>query len=126
MAFLLDTDAFIFSGEGAGASHQARSRYLCNPETDLLLSSISVSEIAIKSVIGKIDFPSNEVRRGLEDLRVKLIPYTPVHAFRLFDLSVRHSDPFDRQIIAQALVEGFPTITSDRQFRLYDDLEVVW
>lgn len=126
MAFLLDTDAFIFAAKAPERLTRRVADIFATPETDLLLSSISVSEIAIKSVIGKIDFPSNEVRRGLEDLRVKLIPYTPVHAFRLFDLSVRHSDPFDRQIIAQALVEGFPTITSDRQFRLYDDLEVVW
>jgi PIN domain nuclease of toxin-antitoxin system len=82
-------------------------------ETDLLLSTISLSETAIKNAIDKIDFRSHEVKRGLEDLRVQLLWYVPVQAFRLFDLPVHHSEPFDRQIIAHALSEEIPVITSD-------------
>src|SRR5437870_4259782 len=48
------------------------------------------------------------------------------HALRLFDLPTHHADPFDRRIIAQALVENVPVVTPDEAFRLYDGLKVVW
>jgi PIN domain nuclease of toxin-antitoxin system len=126
VAFLLDTVAFIFAAKAPERLTKRVADIFANPETDLLLSSISLSEIAIKNAVGKIQFPLHDVKRGLEDLRVRLLHYTAMHAFRLFDLSVRHNDPFDRQIIAQALSEKIPIITSDKEFRLYDDLEVIW
>jgi PIN domain nuclease of toxin-antitoxin system len=49
----------------------------------------------------------------------RVLPYTAEHAFRLFTLATRHADPFDRQIIAQALVEQIPIVTSDAPFTLY-------
>ena len=37
-----------------------------------------------------------------------------------------HADPFDRQIIAQALAENIPAITSDEKFGLYTGIGVIW
>ena len=45
---------------------------------------------------------------------------------RLFDLPTHHADPFDRQIIAQALAENVPVVTPDEAFNLYEGLKVVW
>jgi hypothetical protein len=39
---------------------------------------------------------------------------------RPLDLPARHADPFDRQIIAQALVENIPVVTPDEAFNLYE------
>ena len=47
-------------------------------------------------------------------------------SFRLFNLPTHHTDPFDRQIIAQALVENVAVVTPDESFHLYDGLKVVW
>jgi len=44
----------------------------------------------------------------------------------LYELPMQHRDPFDRQIVAQALVENIPVITCDQQFRLYKQLTVIW
>jgi PIN domain nuclease of toxin-antitoxin system len=44
----------------------------------------------------------------------------------VFDLSRHHSDPYDRQIIAQAIVEGIPIVTPDEAFRLYKGIKVIW
>jgi PIN domain nuclease of toxin-antitoxin system len=63
---------------------------------------------------------------GVADLRVRVLPYAAEHAFRLFDLPTHHSDLFDRQIIAQALVENVPVVTPDEAFKLYKGLKVVW
>jgi PIN domain nuclease of toxin-antitoxin system len=44
----------------------------------------------------------------------------------VFDLPGHRADPFDRQIIAQAIVENIPVATPDETFGLYDGLKVVW
>jgi PIN domain nuclease of toxin-antitoxin system len=41
-------------------------------------------------------------------------------------MPVHHRDPFDRQIIAQALTEGIPVVTPDRRFSAYQGLKVIW
>ena len=55
-----------------------------------------------------------------------MLPCTGVHARYLFRLPLYHPDPFDRQIIAQALAEDIPVITSDEQFGLYQGVTVIW
>jgi len=90
------------------------------------LSSISLSEIAIKSSVGKLNFAKDDVRLALSDLQLRVLPYTGDHAFRLFELPLHHTDPFDRQIIAQALVEQIPIITCDSVFKSYKGVEVIW
>jgi PIN domain nuclease of toxin-antitoxin system len=90
------------------------------------MSSISLSEIAIKSARGKLSFGQDDISSGIAALRLRVLPYTAEHAFRLFDLPPHHGDPFDRQIIAQALAEGIPIVTSDESFRLYKGLKVIW
>jgi PIN domain nuclease of toxin-antitoxin system len=52
-------------------------------------------------------------------LKPRVLPCTSDHVYD-------HSDPFDRQIIAQALAESIPIVTSDEKFRLYKGLAVIW
>jgi PIN domain nuclease of toxin-antitoxin system len=87
---------------------------------------VSISEIAVKATRGKLGLTGNLTREALEDLDVRILPYSAEHAFALFDLPLHHSDPFDRQIIAQALAENLPVITPDRAFSLYKGLKVLW
>jgi PIN domain nuclease of toxin-antitoxin system len=63
---------------------------------------------------------------GLADLHVRVLPYTADHALCLFDLPLQHPDPFDRQIIAQAICENIPVVTCDEKFRLYKEVTVLW
>ena len=56
----------------------------------------------------------------------ELLPFTEDHALNMFELPLHHRDPFDRQIIAQALAENIPVVTGDEQFRLYKPLSVIW
>jgi len=58
--------------------------------------------------------------------RLRILPYTAHHAFYLFHLPPHHADPFDRQIIAQAVCEKIPVVTCDEKFSLYKDLKVLW
>jgi hypothetical protein len=70
--------------------------------------------------------PTAYRRDRRKDLRLRVLPYGAEHAFRRFDLPAHHADPFDRQIIAQALVENVPVVTPDEAFNLYEGLKVVW
>ncbi|HVW08221.1 MAG TPA: PIN domain-containing protein [Bryobacteraceae bacterium] len=63
---------------------------------------------------------------AIADLQIRVIPYDAEHARLLFDLPLHHRDPFDRQIIAQALAEKIPVVTCDPKFSLYKGLSVIW
>ena len=90
------------------------------------ISTISLPEITLKHVSGKLNLSIDAVRSGIEDFNVRILPYTPAHAYQLYDLPLHHRDPFDRMIIAQALAEEIPIVTSDSQFKLYRDVEMIW
>jgi PIN domain nuclease of toxin-antitoxin system len=94
--------------------------------TSLELSAVSLTEIAIKNRVGKLTLPAAAVRRAIEELGIRIAPYTAEHAFRLFELPLHHRDPFDRQIIAQALSERIPVVTPDGKFGRYEGLKIVW
>jgi len=67
-----------------------------------------------------------DVVSGMAELNLTVVPWTADHALRLFTVPVHHGDPFDRQIIAQALVEDIPVVTPDPVFKLYGGVKVIW
>jgi PIN domain nuclease of toxin-antitoxin system len=123
---LLDTAVLIYAVESPERLSKRATNYLINSENVLELSSISLVEIAIKTTIGKLKVSAEVAREALETLGVRVLSYTADHAFELFSLPLHHSDPFDRQIIAQALTEQIPIITPDETFQRYKRLRVVW
>ena len=126
MRLLLDTVVLIFAVESPERLTKRATTLLQNSENILELSAISLSEIAIKTARGKLQLSAADTHRALEDLDLRVLPYTANHAFYLFDLQPHHADPFDRQIIAQALCEKIPVVTCDEKFGLYKDLKVLW
>lgn len=126
MRVLLDTVAFILAAEAPERLGRRASTVLEKAGTVAEISSISLSEIAIKQARGKLTFSPDDVRRALDDLELRILPYSADHALQLFDLPLHHGDPFDRQIIAQAIWERIPVLTSDEKFSLYNGLRVIW
>ena len=123
---LLDTVALIFAVDSPERLTKRATAILQNTENILELSTISLSEIAIKAARGKLKFSAADTHRALEDLNVRVLPYTADHAYFLFDLPTLHADPFDRQIIAQAFCEEIPVMTCDEKFSMYKGLKVLW
>jgi PIN domain nuclease of toxin-antitoxin system len=121
MRLLLDTAILIYAVEFPDRLSKGAAIALENLDNALELSAISIAEIAIKAASGKLAFSAVTVRKA-----IRLLPYTGDHAFRLFDLPLHHRDPFDRQIIAQALCEEIAVVTPDREFSLYDGVKVLW
>jgi PIN domain nuclease of toxin-antitoxin system len=126
MRLLLDTAVLIYAVESPAQLSRRAATALENPDNILELSSISLSEIAIKSALGKLRLSATVARQAVEDLGARILPYTADHAFHLFQLPLHHGDPFDRQLIAQALMEEIPVVTSDEKFSLYKGLKVIW
>ena len=126
MRLLLDTVVLIFAVESPERLTKRATSLLQNTENILELSAISLSEIAIKAARRKLKLSATDTQRALEDLDIRVLPYTAHHAFYLFDLPPHHADPFDRQIIAQAVCEKIPVVTCDEKFSLYKGLKVLW
>jgi PIN domain nuclease of toxin-antitoxin system len=110
---------------GAKFSRRVQS-VLTGPDNDLLLSATSILEIALKHARKKIEMPETLVQQAVQDLGLTVIAFEPQHAYRLFSLPMHHRDPFDRMIIATALVEDVPLIGSDSQFGGYKGLKAIW
>jgi PIN domain nuclease of toxin-antitoxin system len=126
MRLLLDTVTFIWAVNSSERLSRGALSALRSETTVLDLSSVSISEIAIKQVLAKLTFGKEKVLRAVADLQVHILPYSEEHAYRLFDLPLHHTDPFDRQLIAQALVENIPVVTPDSKFSLYPGVKVLW
>ena len=126
MRLLLDTVVMIFAVASPERLTKRATALLRNTENILELSAISLSEIAIKAARGKLRLSAADTQRALKELDLRILPYTAHHAFYLFDLPLHHADPFDRQIIAQAVCEKIPVVTCDEKFGLYKELKVLW
>lgn len=126
MRLLLDTVTFIWAVSDPGRLSRAAMSALKKGAAVRELSVVSLAEIAVKQTRGKLTFSRADATAGIADLRVRVLPFTADHAFALFDLPTHHPDPFDRQIIAQALAEKVPIVTPDESFALYDGLKVIW
>lgn len=124
---LLDTNAFLyFINNDPALGETARS--LLESEVDLLISSASLWEIAIKFSIGKLTLPDsfiNFVPSQIQQNHIEILPVSLAYLERVSTLPFHHKDPFDRLIIAQSLVENLLVASSDAVFDAYG-IERVW
>jgi PIN domain nuclease of toxin-antitoxin system len=126
MRLILDTVTFIWAVSMPERLSRAAISALRKGTAVREISVVSLTEIAVKQTRGKLTFSKADATVGIADLRLRILPYSAEHAFRLFDLPSHHLDPFDRQIIAQALAEDITVVTPDEVFQLYAGLKVVW
>jgi PIN domain nuclease of toxin-antitoxin system len=94
------------------------------PDAEVLLSSASLWEIAIKVGLGKLKAPDDLPER-IESLGFQPLDVTADDAWRVRMLAPHHSDPFDRLLIAQAQARSLPIVTGDPAFSDYD-VTVIW
>jgi PIN domain nuclease of toxin-antitoxin system len=126
MRLLLDTVTFIWAVRAPERLSRAAMSALRKESAVREISVVSLNEIAVKQTRGKLAFSKADVIAGIDDLRLRILPYAAAHALRLLDLPTHHADPFDRQIIAQALEENVTVVTPDEAFELYAGLKLVW
>jgi PIN domain nuclease of toxin-antitoxin system len=126
MRLILDTVTFIWAVSAPERLSRAAQSALRTGTAVREISVVSLTEIAVKQASGKLRFGKADATAAIADLQLRVLPYSAEHALRLFDLPTYHADPFDRQIIAQALAENVSVVTPDDAFHLYKGLKVVW
>jgi PIN domain nuclease of toxin-antitoxin system len=106
----------------------------CPPKRDLLEAGInpwfsvaSQWEISIKHHAGKLSFQNPEafIPRHMEALKVTGLAVKSAHVLKTFALAPHHKDPFDRLLIAQALVEDCAIMTNDAHIVRYP-VNIIW
>lgn len=127
MRYLLDTHALIWFATGDGQLSKTAKNLIIGQVDDVMFSMASVWELAIKSSIGKLDstVSPQAIYKHFIDAEFKMVWIMPEHAMVVERLPMHHRDPFDRMLIAQAVVDEFALITRDEQFEPYD-IECVW
>lgn len=115
MKYLLDTHTLIWAAGNPDRLSQAARSLLDDPGNELIYSAASLWEIAIKRGLGRSDFQVDPrlMRRGLLDNGYTELPITGSHSVAVDDLPRLHNDPFDRILIAQAVVEGMTLLRAD-------------
>ncbi len=123
-SILLDTQVFIFALTSPDLIPNKIKRIISNQESEFYLSMASIWEMAIKASLGKLKFEGSikdMVQTSVKETGLEILPIKAEHIYRIELMPFHHKDPFDRIIIAQAMVEKFSIMSSDSAF---DDYEV--
>lgn len=128
MKLLLDTCVFLwFQADSPQLSPTARA-WILDPANEVYLSAVSVWEIARKYAQGGISLPSQPstlIPSVRMDSGIASLSLTETDALAAEKLQLFHKDPFDRMLIAQALMNGLVIVTPDRAFHPYP-VRVIW
>jgi PIN domain nuclease of toxin-antitoxin system len=128
MRLLLDTHAFLWLVEGSPNLSAAARAVLADPANDVYLSAASVWELAIKVGNKKLTLSDTLdvfVPKWTAAYQLDALPVRFIHVYGVLGLPAHHKDPFDRLLVAQAMVEGMRLLTSDSKFAPYG-VPIVW
>ena len=128
MKVLLDTHAFLWLITDEGRlSENARETFL-NTENSLFFSAASLWEICIKKSLGKLSLKDGWFQTIQKEMEINTIQWLPIemtHCAEVTELPYHHRDPFDRMLIAQAIVEKMKLLSRDSRLSGYA-IELLW
>jgi len=113
---LLDTHVVIWWDAGNRLS--ATANKAIHDADQVFVSAASAWEIAIKTSLGKIS-STRSIAQATDESGFDELPVTFAHSAQLAVLPPIHRDPFDRMLIAQAMVEGLTVVTRDNALQQY-------
>jgi PIN domain nuclease of toxin-antitoxin system len=128
VSLLLDTHTLLWAIGQPDRLSARVTKLILDAQNELVVSTVSLWEIAIKSQGGKLDVPATPEYFDFQFSRLgirRVLSVDPSHTYALFKLPRIHGDPFDRLLAAQCVVERMHLVTADRIFRKYP-IDVVW
>lgn len=131
MRCLLDTHTFLWFVFNSSQLSAAAQSHIADPKNDVLLSVVSIWEIAIKVSIGRLSLSGDIVQFCEDEANANSFSVLPIlskHIRPVQSLPLHHRDPFDRLLIAQSMVEGAALLSADSAFEAYapDGLNRIW
>ena len=118
MRLLLDTHTMIWVFSAPRLlSAQARDA-ISAEDNEVFVSVISPWEVAIKRSKRRLRAP-DDLGDAVETHQFQLLPVMLRHTKAIDSLPNHHGDPFDRMLVAQAIIDGLTLVTSDRALRRY-------
>lgn len=121
MKLLLDTHLLLWAAGQPDRLSKTALELIEAEDSELLFSAASLWEVVIKRALSREDFKVDArlLRRGLLDNDYGELPIASEHVVAIDTLPVLHKDPFDRILIAQAVVEGITLLTTDEMIMRY-------
>ena len=119
MKILLDTHIFLWMLTSPERLNDKRRYELETPANEVFLSAMSIAELMIKHTIGKIHIEFDPLEMA-KQMRIEILSFSGDHAMVLGKMPLHHKDPFDRMIIAQAIVNRLPIMSDDPKFPAYN------
>ena len=123
MRVLIDTHVFIWWTTDPQKLFPRVYSLLIDPDTEALLSVVSIWEMQIKLSLDKLELKTalpELIEDEIDRNRIKLLQISLSHIYAIGDLPNHHRDPFDRLIIAQAKIERLTIVSIDEKFNGYD------
>ena len=118
MRLLLDTHILLWAMSDERRLPRALAAAIKSPENDVAISAVSVWEITIKRMLGRLDLEIDELLMSIAEEYTEL-PVRFGDSLQLSLLPDHHRDPFDRMLIAQALANGRRLVTTDAKILRY-------
>ena len=121
MKLLLDTHLLLWAASEPKRIPKSARTLIEDPANEVIFSAASLWEITIKRGLAREDFrvEPRVLRRALLDNGYGELPITSEHVIQIEQLPPKHKDPFDRVLIAQAIVEGIILLTNDQKVVAY-------
>lgn len=126
MRIIADTHILLWAITGSPRLPKSAHELIEDSSSVVVASAVSIWEVAIKYALrrGHIDdvpLSGAEMLAELERAGFDLLAISGRHAARIDTLPPHHSDPFDRLLVAQAMVEGMRLLTHDKALAAYGD-----
>lgn len=124
MIVLLDTRILLWWLSDDPLLAEEARHVIRNRAGAVFVSAASAWEIAIKKASGKLDAPDN-LAEVLRTSRLEMLPISVAHALAAGRLPRHHDDPFDRMLVAQAMLEGMTLLTHNTRLVVYGEFVLV-
>jgi PIN domain nuclease of toxin-antitoxin system len=128
MKVLLDTHAFLWLISGDDRLSETAQKTFLNPGNILFFSAASLWEICIKMSLGKLSLKSGWLKTIEDEMKINAIQWLSIempHCVKLINLPFHHRDPFDRMLVAQAMVDDMQLLSRDTRLSSYE-IKCIW
>jgi PIN domain nuclease of toxin-antitoxin system len=118
LRLLLDTHVVLWALSRPECLSERVRKAIEAEENDVFVSVVSPWELAIKGPRQGLN-PPDDFELEIDRQRLEILPVLLRHTQAIESMPYHHRDPFDRMLVAQAIVDGLTIVTADRMLTKY-------